>query len=317
MHIIQHSLLQTQAWADFKVNQGWLLHSIDLAGQDQPVRVLERDLAFGKTMLYAPEVVLSSEAAQQLDQFAQQLHEKAPQAIFFRLELLMPFGETENSLTAQLTNANYRKSFEEVQPEHRQWLDISKDETTIISSMKEKGRYNVRLSERKGVVTRVSTNTKDVEVFYDLFKYTADRDRFTIRSLSYFQSLCAMLFEQKLGELIIAEKDGEPLAAMIVTYHEGMASYLYGASGNTHRNLMAPYAAHMAAIRAAKEHDCAVYDLLQIAPLNANTDHHYANLTRFKQQFGGERVDLIGSWDFVYSSLWYQAFKLAEQARRH
>lgn len=312
-----NSLLQTQAWADFKVSQGWKLHTIEIEGQNEPIRVLERSLGFNQSMLYAPEVTFSAGATAQLEQLAHSLQEQAPQAIFFRLELLTPFSETEDSLTAQLTNAQYRKSFEEVQPEHRQWIDISKDETTILAGMKEKGRYNVRLAERKGVTTRISTDTKDIEVFYQIFKETADRDRFSIRSEQYFRSLCAMLFKYKLGELVIAEYEGEPLAALIITYYDGMASYLYGASSNKHRNLMAPYAAHMAAIRSAKAHDCTTYDLLQIAPPNADSSHHYTSLTRFKQQLGGERVDVIGSWDYVYKPFWYQAFMIVEKMRRH
>lgn len=310
-----HSLLQTKAWADFKASQGWRSHEIKLEGQDEPVRVLERSLGFGKSMLYAPEVGLNL-STHQLTDLAIILRQQVPSAIFFRLELLTPFSETDTSLTAALTQAHYKKSFEEVQPEHRQWIDISKDETTIIASMKEKGRYNVRLAERKGVKTRISTDTKDVEVFYSIFKETADRDGFSIRSKQYFDDLCAMLFAQKTGELVIAEFEGVPLAALIITYYDGLASYLYGASSSKYRNLMAPYAAHLAAIRSAKKHDCTIYDLLQITPLNAHEKHHYTNLTRFKQQFGGERVDLIGSWDYVYQPLWYQGFKMAEKMRR-
>lgn len=309
------SLLQTKKWADLKASQGWKTHRIELSGQAEPISVLERELAFGKTMLYAPEVILDKKATKSLEELAKKCRKEAPDAIFLRLELMMPYSETDTALTAQLTNAHYRKSFEEVQPEHRQWIDIGGDETTILATMKEKGRYNVRLAERKGVVARISTNTKDVEAFYKIFSETAARDGFRIRNKAYFDALCAMLFKEDLGELIIAEKDGEPLAALIITYYDGVASYLYGASSNAQRNLMAPYAAHMMAIRSAKKHDCTVYDLLQIAPPNTE-EHAYASLTRFKQQLGGERMDLVGSWDSIYRPSWYIAFMLAEKLRR-
>jgi lipid II:glycine glycyltransferase (peptidoglycan interpeptide bridge formation enzyme) len=310
------SLLQTKQWAELKASQGWKTHHIELSGQTEPISVLERELAFGTTMLYAPEVILEKTAAKHLEELAEKCRKEAPNAIFFRLELMMPFSETDTALTAQLVNAHYQKSFEEVQPEHRQWIDISGDETTILATMKEKGRYNVRLAERKGVVARISTDTKDVEVFYKIFSETAERDGFRIRNQAYFEALCTMLFREKLGELVIAEKDGEPLAALIITYYDGLAAYLYGASSNAQRNLMAPYAAHMAAIRSAKKHDCTTYDLLQIAPPNVE-EHAYLSLTRFKQQFGGERMDLVGSWDRIYRPSWYIAFMAAEKLRRH
>lgn len=311
-----HSLLQTDLWAELKVTQGWKAHKVDI-GQTKPISIIERDLALGKTFTYAPEAIIEKPTTALLKDVAVQAKKLAGSAIFFRLELLERFTEAEQSLVAELTKAGFRKSFEEVQPEHRQWVPIDADEATILSQMKEKGRYNVRLAVRKGVKTRISTDTKDVEVFYKIFEDTAKRDGFKIRSLGYFRSLCTMLFDNKLGELVIAEADGQPLAALIITYYDDIASYLYGASSSQNRNLMAPYAAHFTAMKSAKEHGCKFYDLLQIAPANAPANHRYAGLTRFKELFGGERVDLIGSWDYVYEPVWYSLFKIAEQARRH
>lgn len=312
-----HSLLQTEAWARLKKGQGWNTHKLTLDGYDQPISFLDRELALGKRMIYAPEVGLSSSIpAKDLKHLAEAMRRKVPQAIFLRFEVLAQASEIgEGSLVADLTNAGFIKAFEEVQPEHRQWIDISGDETTILASMKEKGRYNVRLAGRKGVTTRISQDTKDIEVFYNIFKETAERDGFSIRSQGYFHALATMLFEQDLGELVIAEHEGQPLAALIITYYDGLASYLYGASSNQHRNLMAPYAAHFAAIQSAKKRGCTTYDLLQVKPPHAE-GHKYAALTRFKEQFGGQRVDLIGSWDYVYQPVWYQLFTLAEKLRR-
>lgn len=314
------SLLQTKLWADFKARHGWLVHPVSLAGIPQPTFVLERALAFGQSMLYAPELSVENWSAV-LPELTVQARKLSPAAIFFRLELFEPLSETTESLVVQLTQAGYRKSFEAVQPEHRQWVSISDDETKILANMKEKGRYNVRLAQKKGVITRVSTNVSDVEVFYKIFQQTAARDGFKIRGLKYFQDLCQTLFDHNVGELVIAEFAGQPLVALVLTYYNGLASYLYGASSNQQRNLMAPYAAHFAAIQAAKQRGCETYDLLQIAPAddegNAPNNRPYANLTRFKQQFGGQRIDLVGSWDLVFKPFWYSVFKAAEQLRRH
>ncbi len=314
-----HSLLQSKMWAEFKGRHQWHPHTIvvEIDHKKHSVYVLERELAFGKTMLYAPEVSLEKFNKTVLSQINQQVQKLSNSAIFFRLELLKELGQSGSSSVAILKNSGYRKAFEEVQPEHRQWIDIGGDELTILSSMKEKGRYNTRLATKKGVTTRISTDTSDVEVFYKIFQDTATRDGFQIRSQSYFEDLCQMLFEHKAGELVIAEYEGEPLAALIITYFDGMASYLYGASSNVQRNLMAPYAAHWTAIQSAKKHGCTIYDLLQIAPGEANENHKYSALSRFKQQFGGRSVELLGGWDLVLMPAWYQGFKIAEKLRRH
>lgn len=310
------SILQTKIWSEFKARHGWRAHELSVDRLARPIQVLERPLPFGKSLLYAPEVSLPEYSEQQLRSIALEAKKLSSSAIFFRLELFEKLGETTQSLVAALTTAGYRKSFEETQPEHRQWLSLTGDEATLLASMKEKGRYNVRLSARKGVTTRTSSDIKDVEAFYQIFQQTAVRDGFAIRTKDYFVDLCQTLFTHNLGELVLAEHGGQPLVALIITYYDGLASYLYGASSNESRNLMAPYAAHWAAIQAARARGCAVYDLLQIAPPHANEQHKYTNLTRFKQQFGGEAVALVGGWDFVYEPFWYSGFKLAEQWRR-
>lgn len=307
------SILQTKEWAQFKSQSGWKTHQVEVGGQS--ISILERELVLGKTMAYAPEASLENTDVKLLQDLSSKVRALCPRAIFFKLELFDILGETENSLVAQLRQAGYQKSFEEVQPEHRQWVDISGDETTILARMKEKGRYNTRLALRKGVTARISTDTKDVDIFYSILRETAVRDGFSIRSQGYFHALCNALFQNNLGELVIAEFEGTPLAALIITYYDGLAGYLYGASSNQHRNLMAPYAAHFAAIQSAKRRDCVKYDLLQIAPIGTE-GHKYTALTRFKQQLGGEAVALVGGWDFVFNPLWYQLFKFAEAIRR-
>jgi peptidoglycan pentaglycine glycine transferase (the first glycine) len=302
------SLLQTKLWADFKATQGWRPHDVD------GLSVLERDLPYGQSMFYAPEATVGGLAEKELSDLATKVRQLNPKAFLFRLE---GFDRFSDQLKSRLFEAGYQKSFEETQPEHRQWIPITADEATIVANMREKGRYNTRLAERKGVTTRISTNASDVNVFYKIFKETASRDGFSIRSKQYFSDLCQALFAQQKGELVIAYFDGQPLVALIITYHDGLASYLYGASSNEHRNLMAPYAAHLAAIRSAKAHGCHTYDLLQIAPPDAKESHHYSKLTRFKQQLGGEAVQLIGGWDYVYSPLVYTGFKFMERLRRH
>lgn len=304
------SLLQTQAWVDFKAKQGWTVHRLPT------FFVLERPLPLGKSLLYAPEVSLPEATTADLQSLIEQVGKLSDAAIFFRLEIFEELGEAEHPLTVPLIQTGFTKAFEETQPEHRQWVDISHDPATILAKMKEKGRYNIRLSERKGVRTRISTDTKDVEVFYHLFKTTAAREGFAIRSQQYFVDLCQMLFDHQLGELIIAEYQGRPLAALILTYYDGLASYLYGASSNDDRNVMAPYAAHWEAIQSAQAHDCIIYDLLQIAPKEAGEGHHYSALSRFKERFGGQAVQLVGGWDYPLQPVWYQLFKWAEKIRR-
>ncbi len=347
-----HSLLQTQEWADLKVSQGWQSHNVD------GIFVLEKKLPFGKTFLYAPEVTFSdikshpeasaegsptnvgSETSSEIlrsaqndnfDNFLQNLQKISEnrQAIFLRVEIL---DEFDGNIIANLKQNGFIKAFEELQPEWRQIIDITKSEEEILAQMRQKGRYNIKIAQRENVVIKKSENIND---YYKIFVETAKRDGFSIRPRKYFEDLL-----QKMGqnaELLVADFQGKIIAAAIITYYQETASYLYGASSNEFRNVMAPYLLHWEAMEKAKEKGCKYYDLLAVEPQtdyrlpvtekkedknavvssqSAVSNHKYAGITRFKEQFGGRKVHIVGSWDLVHKPVWYKIFRLFEKIRR-
>ncbi len=297
------SLLQTQEWADLKVSQGWKSHIID------GVFILEKSLPMGKSFLYAPEVEWGT--IEDLHNFLENVKKiaKNPRPIFFRLEILDENSEEINNI---LRSNNFIKAFEEIQPEWRHIVDISKSEEEILSSMKEKGRYNIRVAQRYGVKIEKSNN---IDGFYKIFRDTAKRDGFKIRPKKYFADLMQRLEPNGLADLLVANYNNILVAAEIVTYYDGVASYLYGASANEYRNVMAPYLLHWETIRRAKEKGCIYYDLVCVNP-EGEEDHKYAGIGRFKRQFGGRTVQLTGSWDYIFQPTWYWLFKITEKIRR-
>ena len=302
------SLLQTKTWADFRATQGWGYDNVD------GIFVLRRKLFSNKTFLYAPEVNFNNIG--NFDIFLENAEKiaKINHSIFFRLEILEeipPAGEEE--ITKKLKEKNFIKAFEETQPEYRLVIDISGTEEEILAQMKEKGRYNIKIAQRKGVQVTPSVN---IDNFYRLFQETAKRNGFEIRPKSYFQALLDKLGADGYAELLEARFENQVVAAEIVTYFQETASYLYGASGNVSRDTMAPYLLHLEAIRRAKTRGCRYYDLLAVAP-EGEENHKYAGISRFKRQLGGRTVQIIGGYDLVLKPTWYKIFKLAEKVRRH
>jgi len=298
------SLLQTHEWAALRESQGWRTHWID------NILVLEKPLFFGLSFLYSPEPDFF-----QIDfaKFLPKIKEIAQnsKAIFIRLDFLNK-NETiySQKITAILKKYHFVKSFEEIQPEYRQVIDLSCSEELILAQMKQKGRYNIKIAQKHAVSVEKSDNIDD---FYNIFRQTARRDGFQIRPKKYFEDLLKILGDQ--AELLVAKYQNKVLAAAIITYYCETASYLYGASASEHRETMAPYLLHWQAIREAKNRGCKIYDLLAIAPNNA-AKHKYAGITRFKEQFGGRKLQTIGSWDLVVKPCWYILFKWIEQLRR-
>ncbi len=304
------SLLQTQEWVDLKVSQGWKSEKID------DIFVLEKPLPMGLSFLYAPEVEWRT--IKDLQNFLEKIQKniKKNGTIFVRLEIL---DENDKKMVQKLREKKFIKAFEELQPEWRQIIDISKSEEEILAQMKPKGRYNIKVSQKHGVevtICPIDRLNDGIEIFYDLYQQTAEHQKLSLRDKKYFLEMMKSLYPRGEAAIIIARYNHVPLAAIIVTFYDRAASYLYGGTSRLHKEVMAPYATHWQAILEAKKRGCKIYDLLAIAPPEAGENHKYANLTFFKEQFGGQKINIVGSWDLVYKPLWYKIFKLAESFRR-
>jgi peptidoglycan pentaglycine glycine transferase (the first glycine) len=101
------------------------------------------------------------------------------------------------------------------------------------------------------------------------------------------------------------------------------AWYMYGASGDAHRERMPNHALQWEAIRWSKSQGCATYDLWGVPDEDeAALDAQYMNRSdglwgvyRFKRGFGGRLVRYVGASDRVYNSLLYRVFLLALRRR--
>ena len=152
--------------------------------------------------------------------------------------------------------------------------------------------------------------------FYELARLTAKRDGFGIHNLAYYQR-AYRLFAPQGCALILAEFEGEILAAAMIFKLGRSAYYFYGASSNTHRNLMPAYLVQWAAIRWAKEQGCTCSDLWGIPDANPDTleekfqerQDGLWGVYRFKRGFGGQIVKSAGAFDYVYQPLWYKFYR--------
>ncbi len=300
------SVLQTENWARLKEKQSWVIHKIG------DFYVLEKKLPLALSFLYAPELDLEDLK----NNFKKILKEvgdisKSEKTIFFRIEPLKENNEKDQKF---LENLGFIPAFEEIQPSQRQWLDITKSDEEILAQMKPKGRYNIKIAQREKVKIRQSVNPKDVTIFYDLFEITSKRAQITYRKKQYFLDLINAFKPENIA-IFVAEYKRKPLSAAIISFYQGIASYLYGASSNENRNVMAPYLMHWEIIKEAKKRDCWLYDLLNITE-SEDKNHPWFGITRFKKQFGGREVRLLGGFDLVFNQFWYKLFKLAEKARR-
>ncbi len=319
------TFLQTGFWGAFKSEFGWKPRHFRVGESRDPLLVLERRLARGFSFAYiprGPKAVPSAEPdARDLLGLAEALKPGlSASCVFLRADPPW-YSEGTDSDTAQAPapGVPFRRAPTDIQPPDTTVLDLyGKSDEEILAGMKPKWRYNIKYAEKKGVTVSVETGPGAVGVFYSLYRTTARRDRIALHPERYYARLQSLAAEYGPGapdiRVWIARYRGEPLAGIITTFLGQEAVYLYGASGDEHRNLMPAYALQWAAIRGARDFGCRRYDFYGIPP-DEDPGHPMAGLYRFKTGFGGRILRYSGSWDYPIRRLPYEAFRAAEALR--
>ena len=327
------SFLQSAMWGEFKSRFGWnaLSFLIDWDGYEKrPLLALTRRLAPGFSFAYVPwgpqlppgfpagnRAVVLAELAAKLKPLLSR------NTAFIRFDPPW-YSEAGTGVShnedAALKAAGFKRAAADIQPPDTAIVNLNLPCEQILASMKPKWRYNISLAGKKGVCVNIGGGT-ELEKFYSLLKDTAQRDGIAIHSFEYYKTLFEICEKRnKNGEdlslrLYTASHEGDTLAAIVVLFRAQYAAYLYGASSNEKRNLMAPYALQWKAMQDAKEADCQYYDLFGIPP-NEDPNHPMAGLYRFKPGFGGQIIHRPGSWDFPYKAAIYGLFNFAEAMRK-
>jgi lipid II:glycine glycyltransferase (peptidoglycan interpeptide bridge formation enzyme) len=332
-------LLQTWEWAQFKAAYGWkpmpFIWRSGRVDHDEVVaavmihkrQVLNRSFAARLCILYAPKGPLFDWSNENLFKQVRedlQYFAKKQGAIFLKIDpdVLQGTGipeheeEQENKagqiVISHLEQNGWLFSSDQIQFRNTVLVDLSKTEEELLSGMKQKSRYNVRLAEKKGVSVRVGT-LEDLTLLYKMYAETSIRDGFVIRNEGYYRSLWRSFMNstdighQPSAEPLIAEVNGEPIAAIIVFYFAGCAYFLHGMSFDIRRELMPNYLLQWEAIRRAKARGCSVYDLWG-APDKFNENDPMWGVFRFKEGLGGKVVRTLGAWDYPASLIWYKTY---------
>ena len=219
-----------------------------------------------------------------------------------------------------------RKNSVDIQPPDSTLVDITGTEEEILEKMHSKWRYNIRLSERKGVVIhRYLGNdinlSEKIDKFYELTKITNARDGNASHAKSYYLDLIKSSAEEiskgrdvPVISLYIAEHEGEEIASIMTLFSHDEAIYLYGASSNNKRNLMPNHLLQWTAMKDAKAYGSKYYDMYGMPPEGKDENHPMHGLYMFKANFGGKNIHRTGSWDIPFKAIYYP-YSTAEKIR--
>jgi lipid II:glycine glycyltransferase (peptidoglycan interpeptide bridge formation enzyme) len=325
-------ILQSWEWGEFKEKYGWKVNRFIWKEKKEEkilaaAQILERTIKvfrIGPEMkiLYIPRGPLLINwknnslfrmVIEDLKKYAKEQH-----AIFIKIDpeiviegeeiqkFQMDFQIIGDEIIRRLMADGWQYSSEQIQFKNTAWINLQPTEVELLEAMKQKTRYNLHLSERKGVKIRLA-DQNDLPILYDLYAKTSIRDGFIIRPKEYYLSLWQSLFSNNTASGLIAEVDGIPVAGLILFHFARKAWYFYGMSSDLHREKMPNYQLQWEAIRLAKKLGCKIYDLWG-APDQLDENDPMWGVFRFKLGLGGKLIKTIGAWDYPVNNIIYNIY---------
>lgn len=289
-------LLQSWAWGEVQSRSGWSVERLHLRSGQASVQLRGRGaLAWA----YVPRGPVAPGAGV-VDELIGWARDR-------RLARLRLDPETGPELAEELQHRGFKR-VAQVQPPHTLIVELAADDE-LLASFKPKWRYNIRLSERRRVEVSAAA---DADELARQAGATAGREGISLPGAPYYRLLAETL---EWCRIYVARVEDEAVAAILVAAHDGRAYYLFGGSNGRHRDAMPNHALHWRAMREAREAGCADYDMWGVPPPNATAEDAWAGIGRFKEGFGGRRVEYAGTWELVLRPLQHRAARAVDQAR--
>ena len=181
--------------------------------------------------------------------------------------------------------------------------------------MKSKTRYNIHVAKRHQVEVKEMTTQQGFQIFCQLYFETTKRQHYRGHDPEYHQYIFQAL-KKEIAHIFVSFYKEIPLAAMEIFIFNDVAFYPYGGSSTEYRNVMAPNLLMWEVIRFARNSGCRTFDMWGSLPPKYFATDVWSGFTRFKQGFGTEFIELIGSFDVVIDSILYNIYGGVEKIRR-
>lgn len=195
-------------------------------------------------------------------------------------------------------------------------IDLTKPLDVLKSELDATTRYNVGLAQRKGVTVSVDDTDQGFEDFYLMYESTTKRQRFGGHTRKYHQTIWDVFSKKGIAHILVARHGGQPLAACELWLYKNILYYTYAGSSIEKRNLKAMNALMWNVIQYGKEHGATKLDLWGILPPNSTDPNDpWAGFSDFKKGFGGEVIEMVGSYDLVVFPALYFAYQIAYNVR--
>jgi len=199
-------------------------------------------------------------------------------------------------------------------------LDLTKSEDELLKAMHPKARYNIKVAQKHEVEVAEDNSPEAFEEYLRLTNETTTRQKFYAHTKTYhrlqWQTLPHKTTKNQLSShLFVAKYKGKILTAWILFVFKDALYYPYGASSSENREVMASNLMMWEVIRFGKKLGLKTFDMWGALGPDPDTKDAWYGFHNFKEKYGPEHVEFIGSYDLVMSPILYQAYKVADKLR--
>lgn len=198
---------------------------------------------------------------------------------------------------------------------HSHIVDLTKSEDELLALCHPKTRYNIRLANRHGVQVQEVTTDTGFEGYLKLIFESTKRQGFYLHSPEYHRQQWQILKKTHLPHIFLASYRGEVLAAFMTFVFKDRLFYPYGGTSDNHKEVMAPNLLMWEIIKFGRSQNLKTFDMWGSLGPDAREGDNGFGFHRFKQGYGGELKEFVGSYDLVLNHQLYKLYNLMNSCR--
>ncbi|HMQ01551.1 MAG TPA: peptidoglycan bridge formation glycyltransferase FemA/FemB family protein [Candidatus Doudnabacteria bacterium] len=293
------SFLQSWEWGEFQKLQGQKIFRYAFENENTEkitAQFIEQIVPhLGGKYLYCPYGPVGNLAS--LPAFISELKKQFPNHWLIRVE-----PQSEYPDIGQITIR--------IQPGKTLVTDLSKSLEQLLKEMHNKTRYNIKVAQKHNVKIKTAATKEEFEQALDLIISTSRRQNFSGHPRSYYEKLISS--SQVNAKVYNAHWQDKLLASIIIIDYKDTRTYLFGASSDEHKNVMAPYLIHWQAMQDAKEQGLQFYDWWGVETSTGKQP----GFVNFKLRWGGREISYPVAQDAVTKPVHYMVYKILRQLNR-
>jgi len=194
-------------------------------------------------------------------------------------------------------------------------VDLTKTEEELLASMHSKTRYNIKIANRYNVSVEEKTTDEGFNIYLNLLFETTKRQGFYLHSRQYHQNLWKTLKNTGMIHILLSSYQGQTLSAFMLFTLKDKLFYPYGSSLAVNKEVMAQNLLMWETIKLGKSLGLTTFDMWGSLGPDAKEYETGYGFHRFKQGYGGQLVQFVGTYDLIINHQLYQLYNMVDKFR--